>query len=141
MAEVEYASVPVYVIDGNDFDTLDGFYDAVGGVLALGQAWGRNLDAFNDILCWPKVKPYDLVWRHHRRSRPLLNYSARADEWERIRRGTGPATNLSRNPALDRWYQAHIDRASRAEGPSLFDLLVDIVRGDRNRPYVTLRLE
>ena len=39
-----------YEIDGNDFSTLDEFYDEITRVLIPGVSWGRNLDAFNDIL-------------------------------------------------------------------------------------------
>jgi hypothetical protein len=40
---------PVFEIDRKNFETLDGFFDEIG--VKLGTApWGRNLDAFNDIL-------------------------------------------------------------------------------------------
>lgn len=41
-----------FVIDGNNFDTLNGFYDEVEAVFTSKLSWkiGRNLDAFNDIL-------------------------------------------------------------------------------------------
>ena len=44
------APKPVYEIDGNRFSTLEGFYDEISRVLIPGPYWGRNLDAFNDIL-------------------------------------------------------------------------------------------
>lgn len=43
-------SKPVYEIDGSRFSTLEEFYDEVSRVLIPGAEWGRNLDAFNDIL-------------------------------------------------------------------------------------------
>lgn len=41
-----------FVIDGNSFDSLNGFYDEVEAVFTSKLNWkiGRNLDAFNDIL-------------------------------------------------------------------------------------------
>jgi len=39
-----------YEIDGSRFSTLEGFFDEVSDVLIPGMWWGRNLDAFNDIL-------------------------------------------------------------------------------------------
>jgi len=39
-----------YEIDGERFTNLEGFYDEIGRVLAPGAKWGRNLNAFNDIL-------------------------------------------------------------------------------------------
>ncbi len=40
----------VYEIDGSNFRTLEQFYDEVERVIVGEQSWGRNLDAFNDIL-------------------------------------------------------------------------------------------
>jgi RNAse (barnase) inhibitor barstar len=41
-----------FIIDGEHFTTMDGFYDEVERVFTLGLDWsiGRNLDAFNDVL-------------------------------------------------------------------------------------------
>ena len=39
-----------YQIDGSRFATLEGFYEEVARVLIPDASWGRNLDAFNDIL-------------------------------------------------------------------------------------------
>lgn len=44
------AEKQIYEIDGKDFTSLDGFYDAISSQVIPGVAWGRNLDAFNDIL-------------------------------------------------------------------------------------------
>jgi RNAse (barnase) inhibitor barstar len=40
----------VFEIDGNAFDTLEGFYDEVKRKILRDADWGSNLDAFNDIL-------------------------------------------------------------------------------------------
>lgn len=42
-----------YEIAGQNFTSLAGFYEEIGRVLIPGQAWGKNLDSFNDILFWP----------------------------------------------------------------------------------------
>jgi RNAse (barnase) inhibitor barstar len=65
----------VYTIDGSRFSTLEGFYDEVESVLIPGQYWGRNLDAFNDILFWPWEEgeaPYRLLWKNAALSRERL---------------------------------------------------------------------
>jgi RNAse (barnase) inhibitor barstar len=41
----------IYEINGHDFTNLEEFYDEISRVLIPGAGWGRNLDAFNDILC------------------------------------------------------------------------------------------
>jgi hypothetical protein len=40
----------VYEIEGRRFHTLEEFFDEISAVLIPGSEWGRNLDAFNDIL-------------------------------------------------------------------------------------------
>ncbi len=39
-----------YVFDGAKITSLEAFYDEVSNVLVPGASWGRNLNAFNDIL-------------------------------------------------------------------------------------------
>jgi RNAse (barnase) inhibitor barstar len=64
-----------YEIDGQNFSTIDGFYDEISRVLIPGATWGRNLDAFNDILWGGFGTPEDgfvLVWKNHDVSRQRL---------------------------------------------------------------------
>jgi RNAse (barnase) inhibitor barstar len=44
------ASKKTLHVDGSEFSTLEGFYDHVSLRIVPGAEWGRNLDAFNDIL-------------------------------------------------------------------------------------------
>ncbi|MCC6741170.1 MAG: barstar family protein [Planctomycetia bacterium] len=65
----------VFILDGTRFSTLDGFYDEVSRVLVPGAKWGRNLDAFNDILRGGFGTPaggFVLRWTHAGRSRRTL---------------------------------------------------------------------
>jgi RNAse (barnase) inhibitor barstar len=67
----------VYEIDGKDFTSLDGFYDAISKNLISGSAWGRNLDAFNDILRGGFGTPQEgfvLRWKNADLSRERLGY-------------------------------------------------------------------
>jgi RNAse (barnase) inhibitor barstar len=66
-----------YLINGQDFSTLSEFFDVVGKVLLPSFAWGRNLDAFNDILSGGFGKPdegFELVWKNSNTSREKLGY-------------------------------------------------------------------
>ena len=68
----------VYEIDGDDFSTLEEFYDEISRVLIPGVYWGRNLDAFNDILRGGFGTPDDgftLRWKRHEVSRQRLGYA------------------------------------------------------------------
>lgn len=68
---------PVLEIDGNDFADMAGFYREVSRVV-LGNVdadWGRNLDAFNDILRGGFGSPpggFRLVWKNSDKSRADL---------------------------------------------------------------------
>ena len=46
-----------FEIDGSNLANREGFYDEVSRVLIPGDDWGRNLDAFNDILRGASVRP------------------------------------------------------------------------------------
>ncbi len=63
-------------IDGARFKTLSEFYDEVERVLIPGATWGRNLNAFNDILRGGFGTPdegFVLVWKHAETSRTSMN--------------------------------------------------------------------
>lgn len=63
-----------YTIDGEHIATLEDFYEEVGRILIPGQYWGKNLDAFNDILCWPVEDggQYILIWENSPLSKERL---------------------------------------------------------------------
>jgi RNAse (barnase) inhibitor barstar len=69
---------PVLTIDGAAFSDLDGFYEEVSRRLIPGADWGRNLDAFNDILRGGFGTPeggLTLRWRNASLSRERLGYA------------------------------------------------------------------
>ena len=70
---------PTYEIDGADFQTLEEFYEVVSRVLIPDSSWGRNLDAFNDILRGGFGTPeggFVFVWVNSALSRERLGYNA-----------------------------------------------------------------
>jgi RNAse (barnase) inhibitor barstar len=69
------ASPREYILDGRRFATLEEFYEEISRVLIPGAAWGRNLDAFNDILRGGFGTPDDgfrLRWKNASLSREKL---------------------------------------------------------------------
>jgi RNAse (barnase) inhibitor barstar len=124
----------VLTIDGLAFSTLEEFYEVVGAVLVPGQDWGRNLDAFNDILCWrlgEDREPYVLVWKNSKVSRKRLNHLEAERQLERRLKYCHPS-----NRAL---VAEQLARASQCEGPTVFDWLVEIIQ--EHPDWVTLKLE
>lgn len=113
---------PVLEIDGARFDSLDGFYDEVSSALIPGASWGRNLNALNDILRGGFGTPengFVLRWVNSTRSRTTLGYAATC-EWLRLMRAGCHPTN-------QRAVDAKLAAAEASQGPTLFDVLVEII--------------
>jgi len=63
-----------YTLDGKYMNNLENFYDQVSTrVLKINgeSGWGRNLDAFNDILSggWNAEPPYTIIWKNSEMAR------------------------------------------------------------------------
>ena len=66
-----------YIIDGSKITSQDAFYDEISRVLIPGQEWGRNLDAFNDLLRGGFGTPengFSLIWMQAAYSKEKLGY-------------------------------------------------------------------
>jgi RNAse (barnase) inhibitor barstar len=136
---------PEFVIDGARFDDLEGFYDEVSRELMGGTAprydpddpktwdalqdkryWGRNLDAFNDILVGAMGRvPHDgrftLRWRSHARSQQKLGHQETARHL---------SASLSRaHPSNHAEIQRRLADAREGQGTTLYDTLLEIIRG------------
>ncbi|HET6574163.1 MAG TPA: barstar family protein [Fimbriiglobus sp.] len=131
----------VYEIDGRDFSTLEEFYEVISRVLIPGAEWGRNLNAFNDILRGGFGTPeggFILRWKNSAVSRERLGYP------ETVR---GLESQLTHCHPLNRpSAREDLDRARRNEGPTVFDRLVEIIEihcsgGDEAEDGVELVLE
>jgi RNAse (barnase) inhibitor barstar len=132
---------PILEIDGERFDDLEGFWDEVSRVLVPNAYWGRNLDAFNDILRGGFGTPeggFVLRWKHSARSRRTLGHEATVRWIERKLERCHPSN-------LDH-VRADLEAARAQQGATIFDLLVDIIEahgvgGAEPDDGVELRLE
>src|SRR5271168_2309890 len=109
---------PILEIDGDLFDTREGFYDEVSRALIPGVFWGRNFDAFNDILRGGFGTPeggFILVWKNHEMSRIRLGYP------ETIRQ---LGFHLDQcHPTNIPFIQEQLRVANKGEGTTVFDWL------------------
>jgi barstar (barnase inhibitor) len=120
--------------------SLEAFYDEVEAKLIPKMTWGRNLDAFNDILRGGFGTPeggFVLRWSRSVRARQQLGYPATVEYLERKVKRCHPTAVAA--------VQADLEAERRGEGPTLFEILVDIVRrhgpgGDEARDGVELEL-
>ena len=113
----------VYDIDGARFSTLEEFFDEVSAVMLNRSDWGRNLDAFNDILRGGFGAPaggFTIRWRNHDLSRQRLGHAETAKQLERRLRDCHPS-NLN-------IIKTQLAEARAGRGLTVFDWLVDIIR-------------
>ena len=115
-------SKPTYQIDGQRFQTLEAFYDEISRQLIPDVFWGRNLDAFNDILRGGFGTPeggFVLRWRNSEVSRRNLGFPETIAYLER---------KLTRcHPSSVAIVQQDLLAARRGEGQTLFELLLEII--------------
>jgi RNAse (barnase) inhibitor barstar len=113
---------PTFEIDGLRFSTLEQFFDEVSRNLIPGADWGRNLDAFNDILRGGFGTPeggFVLVWQNHEASRLRLGYA------ETVRQ---LGFHLEQcHPTNIPYIQDQLAAARKSEGTTVFDWLIEII--------------
>lgn len=116
------SSLPVLTLDGAAFSDLEGFYDEVSKQLIPGHRWGRNLDAFNDILRGGFGTPeggFQLRWVNSALSKERLGW----DETIRFIERKITTCHPDNVPHVE----ADLAVARRHEGETLFELIVDII--------------
>jgi RNAse (barnase) inhibitor barstar len=116
-----------YRIDGTAFRDLEGFYEEIQRRLLGDEPFGRNLDAFNDILrgeYGPLPSEFGLEWASAAVSRERLGY---AETVRQLR------LRLERcHPSNREAVREQLAAAERGEGPTVFDWLVEIIREHDN---------
>ena len=132
--------LPVIEIDGARCVDLEGFWEEVSRQLIPGAEWGRNLDAFNDILRGGFGTPeggFVLRWTNSQRSRAALGYEETVRWIERKIERCHPDNVPS--------FRSDLEAALAGRGQTLFGLLVEIIRshgvgGDEAEDGVELHL-
>lgn len=111
-----------YTIDGEKFTTLEGFYDAFTEAALPGVAWGKNLDAFDDVLGGGigQFKSGDtLIWKNSQLSRERLGYQETIRQLERQLSESDPTQHESILLA--------IELAKGEKGETVFNWLQEIM--------------
>jgi RNAse (barnase) inhibitor barstar len=112
-----------YVIDGSRITSLETFYDEIGRVLIPGYQWGRNLDAFDDVLSGGFGTPdegFTLKWSHSTASKEKLGYPETVRQLEiRLQRC---------HPSNQEDVRRKLSDAHAGVGATVFDWLVEIIR-------------
>jgi RNAse (barnase) inhibitor barstar len=134
-------SSKTYVIDGNDFTTLEEFSAVFSKTLLEDYRWYGNLDAFNDILRGDFGTPdegFTLIWKNASKSRQDLGYAETA-RWYKKHLKTCHPSNIPR-------MREGLKLAKKSSGKTVFDWLVEIIQdhgpgGSESEDGVILRLE
>jgi len=125
----------IYEIDGNNFSTLEEFWDEISRVLIPDVYWGRNLDAFNDILRGGFGTPEEgfiLVWKNSSVSREKLGYAETVRQLEK---------RLQKCHLTNREYvKLQIERAKQHKFATVVEWLIEIIE-DEEHNDIELRLE
>lgn len=112
----------VYIIDGSQFGTLEEFFEQISRVLIPGADWGRNLDAFNDVLRGGFGTPddgFEIHWAHSGTSRARLGYAETVRQLKlRLQR-----CHPSNRPNVSQ----QLADARNGIGSTVFDWLVEII--------------
>lgn len=112
-----------YRLDGTRIVSLDTFFDEFSRVVLPHQTWGRNLDAFNDVLRGGFGTPADgftLVWCCSAVSKANLSFDETVRQLER---------RLARCHASHRGrILREIEEAQAGAGKTVFDWLIEIIR-------------
>ena len=125
------------VIDGNNFSSLDGFYEEVENKLTkdLGWDFGRNLDAFNDVLgggfgVLEVDEAFELIWKNSSKSQTELGYP------ETIRYLENKLIRC--HPTAIPFVKKDIEEAKKGEGNTLFQIIIEIIH---RHSHIELQLE
>ena len=130
-----------YEIDDSRFSTLEGFFEEISSVLIPGADWGKNLDAFNDILRGGFGSPgggFILKWKNSNLSRERLGYAETVRQLEcRLQRC---------HPSSHKHVSGELERAKSGIGPTVFEWLIEIIQthcagGEEHEDGVELVLE
>jgi RNAse (barnase) inhibitor barstar len=111
-----------YVIDGLRITSLEAFYEEVSRSVIPGYRWGRNLDAFNDILRGGFGTPdegFTLRWSHSAFSKEQLGYPETVRQLEKRLGRCHPSNRES--------VQRKLSDARAGVGPTVYDWLIEII--------------
>ena len=112
-----------YEIDGANIQSLDDFYNAVSTIIIPGADWGKNLDAFNDILHGGFGTPEEgfiIKWKNSALSQKNLGFPEKV-KWLRKK--------LEKcHPDNREYVKKDIIEAENNKGQTLFEILVEIIQ-------------
>ncbi len=122
MEATEFQMAVEFVLDGSRITSLEAFYDEISRALIPGVSWGRNLDAFDDILSGGFGTPdegFIIIWSNSTISKEKLGYP------ETVRQLKIMLANC--HPTNREGVKRKLQDAGAGTGETVFDWVVDII--------------
>ena len=119
----------IYEIDGNNFSTLEEFYEQISSILIPCAKWGKNLDAFDDILSGGFGTPpegFILIWNNSNISREKLGNAETGRQYEMRLRAYD--TVINPNKTNMEFVSMKLEKARNNIGPTIYDVLIHIIK-------------
>ncbi len=119
-----------FIIDGNNFDSLEAFYDEANKVLCPNfKEFGRNFDAFNDILrggfeTFEYDEEIDLIWKNAIKSKENLGY---AETLNLLKKQLLHCHESNQNTIKE-----NMKNVKESKGQTIFDILIEIIKENEN---------
>ena len=110
------------VINGSLFSDLSGFYEEISAILMEDAGWKLGtLDGFNDILYGFQG---EIIWKDSDKSKQDLGFEATKEFYQnKIKQGKPFNIDL---------IQQKLDELVAGNGPTLFDILFEIIESHQN---------
>ena len=116
-------ALPELVLDGTRISSLESFWDEVSRSLIPGAWWGRNLDAFNDILRGGFGTPPDGVFLRWKESEPARAFLGYPEPIQQLKKRLAEC-----HPDNVFHVAVELEKAKQGRGPTVFDWLEEIIR-------------
>jgi len=128
---VQYYMIKVITIEGNNFSTIDTFYNEVEKKFSQNLSFkiGRNLDAFNDVLrggfgIHEYHEPIEIIWHNSDKSRKELGYNQTISYLQ--------AKLDTCHPTAIPEIKKQLESAQNNEGKTFFDIILEIIRDNKH---------
>ena len=113
-----------FIINGNNFNNLEGFYDEIDKLLTKNCKTGHNLAAFNDILrggfgVHEYEEPILLKWINFNKSKKDFGYDTTIKYYETILK-TCHQSNVE-------YIKGLLEKARQYIGETLLDIIIEII--------------
>ena len=120
-----------FIIDGNKFCDMEGFYCEIDRLLTKDLTWktGHNLDAFNDLLrggfgVHEYNEPILFIWKNYKKSLKDFGYKATVKHYEKMAAICHPSNVAD--------VQNLLNDAKNKTGKTLMDLIVEVILDTNN---------